>query len=138
MDEADLMHFLARGGVMIGSDGLPHDKHPHPRLWGTFPRVLGRYARAKGLFSMEEAVHRMTGLPAAVFGLAGRGTIAEGAQADLVLFDAEKRRGPGNLRRPDAAGGGDRSGHRERRDGMAGGAWSGARPGRVLQRTASG
>ena len=54
---------------MIGSDGLPHDIHPHPRLWGTFPRVLGHYCREVGLFGLETAVHKMTGLSAARFGL---------------------------------------------------------------------
>src|SRR3546814_7558680 len=74
---------------MVASDGLPHDTFPHPRLWGTFPRVLGRYARDLGLIPLEDAVHRMTGLPAAVFGLAGRGTVREGNHADLVVFDAD-------------------------------------------------
>ena len=46
---------------MIGSDGLPHDQHPHPRLWGTFPRVLGHYSRELGLFPLETAVHKMSG-----------------------------------------------------------------------------
>jgi N-acyl-D-amino-acid deacylase len=73
---------------MIGSDGLPHDVHPHPRLWGTFPRVLGRYCRELGLFPLEAAVHKMTGLSAATFGLADRGVVRPGAFADLVLFDA--------------------------------------------------
>ena len=72
---------------MIGSDGLPHDAYPHPRLWGTFPRVLGHYARDLGLFSLEEAVHKMTGHTAEVFGMADRGVIRAGAYADLVLFD---------------------------------------------------
>ena len=74
--------------AMIGSDGLPHDTHPHPRLWGTFPRVLGHYARDMALFSMEAAVHKMTGLPARVFGLKDRGSLKPGSYADLVLFDA--------------------------------------------------
>jgi N-acyl-D-amino-acid deacylase len=73
--------------TMIGSDGLPHDAAPHPRLWGTFPRVLGPLVREQGWFTLEEAVHKMTGLPAQRFGLTGRGRIAVGAQADLVLFD---------------------------------------------------
>src|SRR3546814_18856987 len=73
---------------MVASDGLPHDTFPHPRLWGTFPRVLGRYARDLGLIPLEDAVHRMTGLPAAVFGLAGSGTVREGNHADLVVFAA--------------------------------------------------
>jgi N-acyl-D-amino-acid deacylase len=72
---------------MIGSDGLPHDQHPHPRLWGTFPRVLGHYVRDVKLFPLEEAVRRMTALPAAQFGLNDRGRLHPGACADLVLFD---------------------------------------------------
>jgi N-acyl-D-amino-acid deacylase len=72
---------------MIGSDGLPHDAHPHPRLWGSFPRVLGHYAREIGLFPMEEAIRRMTSLPAERFGLTARGRLKQGYVADLVLFD---------------------------------------------------
>jgi N-acyl-D-amino-acid deacylase len=72
---------------MIGSDGLPHDRHPHPRLWGTFPRVIGRYARDLKLFPIETAIHKMTGLTARVFGLRERGNLAPGCFADLVLFD---------------------------------------------------
>src|SRR5213595_2467965 len=79
MDEADVRRVLAFEQTMIGSDGLPHDAHPHPRLWGTFPRVLGHYCREVGLFGLETAVRKMTGLPAAQFGLAGRGILAEGA-----------------------------------------------------------
>jgi len=88
MDEADVRRILAYPHSMIGSDGLPHDEHPHPRLWGTFPRVLGHYARDVGLFSLEEAVRKMTSLTARQFGLKDRGVIREGAFADLVLFDA--------------------------------------------------
>jgi N-acyl-D-amino-acid deacylase len=73
---------------MIGSDGIPLGEKPHPRLWGTFPRVLGHYSRDVGLFPLETAVWKMTGLTARNFGLAGRGTLAVGQQADLVLFDA--------------------------------------------------
>ena len=87
MDEADVRRVLAFEHTMIGSDGLPHDTHPHPRLWGTFPRVLGHYSREEKLFPLEEAVRRMTGLPAARFGLAGRGRIAPGAYADITVFD---------------------------------------------------
>jgi N-acyl-D-amino-acid deacylase len=87
MDEGDVRAILSFPLTMIGSDGLPHDSHPHPRLWGTFPRVLGHYARDLGLFSLEEAVHKMTGLTASRFGLAGRGLLREGYAADLVVFD---------------------------------------------------
>jgi N-acyl-D-amino-acid deacylase len=87
MDEPDVQRIMAHRLAMIGSDGLPHDSYPHPRLWGTFPRVLGHYARDLGLFSMEEAVRKMTGHTADVFGLVDRGVIRPGAYADLVLFD---------------------------------------------------
>lgn len=90
MDEADVERILAHPQTMIGSDGLPHDTFPHPRLWGAFPRVLGHYARDRGLFTLETAVHKMTGLPAARFGLHGRGLIAVGCAADLVVFDPEQ------------------------------------------------
>jgi N-acyl-D-amino-acid deacylase len=89
MDEADVRRVLAFPPTMIGSDGLPHDVHPHPRLWGTFPRVLGHYCRDVGLFDLETAVRKMTGLSAARFGLKGRGIVAEGAYADLAVFDPE-------------------------------------------------
>ncbi len=87
MDEADVQRVLKFAPSMVGSDGLPHDVHPHPRLWGTFPRVLGHYCRELGLFDLETAVHKMTGLSAARFGLFGRGRVAAGAYADLCVFD---------------------------------------------------
>ncbi|MDR3538035.1 MAG: D-aminoacylase [Acetobacteraceae bacterium] len=87
MHEDDVRRIMAHRLAMIGSDGLPHDSYPHPRLWGTFPRVLGHYARDLGLFSMEDAVRKMTGHTAAVFGLVDRGVVRAGAYADLVLFD---------------------------------------------------
>lgn len=89
MDEDDVRRVLAFDETMIGSDGLPHDVHPHPRLWGTFPRVLGHYCREVGLFGLEKAVHKMTGLSAARFGLAGRGIVRPGAYADLCVFDPD-------------------------------------------------
>jgi N-acyl-D-amino-acid deacylase len=89
ISENDMRKILAHPATMIGSDGLPHDPRPHPRLWGTFPRVLGRYSREEKLFPLHEAIHKMTGLPAARFGIAERGLIREGFHADLVLFDPE-------------------------------------------------
>ena len=88
--EDDMRRILAHPATMIGSDGLPHDTHPHPRLWGAFPRVLGRYCRDQKLFSLADAVHKMTGLPAEVFGIAQRGAIRQGFFADMVLFDPEE------------------------------------------------
>ena len=100
MDEPDVQRIMAHRLAMIGSDGLPHDSFPHPRLWGTFPRVLGHYARDLGLFSMEEAVRKMTGHTAAVFGMVDRGVIREGAYADLVLFDLTTVRGASTFDAP--------------------------------------
>jgi N-acyl-D-amino-acid deacylase len=88
MSEEDVGRILRHPLSMIGSDGLAHDAHPHPRLWGTFPRVLGRYVRQQKLLTLEAAVHKMTGLAAARFGLHRRGRIAPGCHADLVTFDA--------------------------------------------------
>jgi len=90
MREDDVQRVLKFEATMIGSDGLPHDQHPHPRLWGTFPRVLGHYARDLGLFPLEEAVHRMTGLSARQFNLHGRGEVVVGNVADLVVFDPDR------------------------------------------------
>ncbi len=87
MHEDDVKRVMGSPLAMIGSDGLPHDVHPHPRLWGTFPRVLGHYARDAGLFPMETAIHKMSGLPAQVFRLKDRGGVKAGHYADLVLFD---------------------------------------------------
>jgi N-acyl-D-amino-acid deacylase len=87
MDEDDVQRIMAHPMSMIGSDGIPHDAHPHPRLWGTFPRVLGHYVRGLGLFSMETAIHKMTGRCADAYGIVDRGVLREGAYADLVLFD---------------------------------------------------
>jgi N-acyl-D-amino-acid deacylase len=87
MDEADVERVMAHPLSMIGSDGLPNDQRPHPRLWGAFPRVLGMYARDKGLLSLELAVHKMTGMSARQFKLKERGQLLAGAYADVVVFD---------------------------------------------------
>jgi N-acyl-D-amino-acid deacylase len=87
LDEEDVQRVLSYPGSMIGSDGIPDDQHPHPRLWGTFPRVLGHYSRDLGLMPLEAAVYRMSGLPAAQFGFTDRGVLRNGAFADLVIFD---------------------------------------------------
>jgi len=88
MDEADVQRILAFEHTMIGSDGLPHDAAPHPRLWGSFPRVLGHYSRGLNLFPLETAVYKMTGLTARSFGLEDRGVLRQGAFADIAIFDA--------------------------------------------------
>jgi N-acyl-D-amino-acid deacylase len=90
MSEDDVQTVMRHPSTMIGSDGIPSiEGRPHPRLYGTFARVLGHYARDLGVLSLEDAVHRMTGFPARKFGLSGRGVVAEGATADLVVFDPQ-------------------------------------------------
>ena len=138
MDEDDVRRILAFPATMIGSDGIVMEAHPHPRAWGTFPRVLGRYARDEGLFSLETAVHKMTGLTAARFGLSGRGILAEGAFAGLCLFDPRTIRDEAGFSAP-----------RTRSRGVLGvwvngqATWgpsgpTGARPGRALRRRPDG
>jgi len=134
MDEGDVRRILSYPHTMIGSDGLPHDTHPHPRLWGTFPRVLGHYCREEKLFPLEEAVRRMTGLPAQQFRLTNRGTIAVGAYADIVIFDPATVIDRATFEAPmTPAAGIDTvivNGQIVWRDGAA----TGARPGRALRR----
>ena len=91
MDERDVDTFLKAPGTMIETDGdlITFGKgHPHPRSYGSFPRVLGRQVRERRVFSLEEAIRRMTALPAQWLGIRDRGTLAEGQQADVVIFDA--------------------------------------------------
>jgi len=90
MSDEDVARILTHPLAMIGSDGLPHDRFPHPRLWGAFPRVWAHYGRERGLLSLEQAVHKMTGLTAQRFGLRDRGVLRAGAAADLLLFDPER------------------------------------------------
>ena len=87
MEVDDVERILRHPSTVIGSDGLPNDPLPHPRLWGAFPRVLGHYTRERELFSLPTAVRKMTGQSADRFGLADRGYVRAGHAADLVLFD---------------------------------------------------
>lgn len=87
IDEADVETNLAHADMMVGSDGIPDLRgKPHPRLFGTFPKVLGYYVRERGVLSLAEAVRRMTSLSAKTFGLSQRGEIKPGYWADLMLF----------------------------------------------------
>jgi N-acyl-D-amino-acid deacylase len=133
MDEADVQQILSHPEAMIGSDGIASD-HPHPRLWGTFPRVLGHYVRDVRLFSLEEAVRRMTSLPASRFGFADRGIVAPGAFADLVLIDANEIADTATFEHPQQP---SRSVHQVYVNGQC--VWNGKqataeRPGAVLRR----
>ncbi|MBM3568830.1 MAG: D-aminoacylase [Alphaproteobacteria bacterium] len=136
MDEGDVRRIMTHKLAMIGSDGLPVDRHPHPRLWGTFARVLGHYSRDQNLFDLPTAVRKMTGHPAEVFGLSGRGRIAPGAYADLVMLDPSQVIDRADFERPTQASDGIEmvmvNGQIVWRDGAA----TGARPGRVLRRQA--
>jgi N-acyl-D-amino-acid deacylase len=89
MDEGDVRIVMAHSSTMIGTDGLDRGGKPHPRAWGTYPRVLGKYVREEGVISLENAVHKMTHMPAKKFGIANRGLVMEGYFADLVLFDPD-------------------------------------------------
>ena len=134
LDEADVQRVLSFEHTMVGSDGLPHDAAPHPRLWGTFPRVLGHYSRGLGLFPLETAVYKMTGLSARTFGLKDRGVLRQGAFADLCVFDAATIDEAASFARPIQPARGIEAvivnGAITWRDGKP----TGARPGRVLRR----
>lgn len=134
MNEDDVRTVLRHRTTLIGSDGLPTGGKPHPRLWGTFPRVLGHYARDEGVLSMEEAVHRMTGASAARFGLRDRGLLRPGAFADIVIFDPSRIADcatPDDPCRPPL---GIRSVFVNGAEVVRDGAHTGARPGRALRR----
>ncbi|UCH75369.1 MAG: D-aminoacylase [Rhodospirillales bacterium] len=136
MDEEDVRRILAYKYTMIGSDGLPHDKHPHPRLWGAFARVLGHYVREVGLMPLEQAVHKMTGLSAARFALTDRGVIRAGAFADLVLFDAARIAEGGSFENPARPAAGIEMVLVNGRPVLADGTPTGEKPGRALRRAA--
>ena len=95
--EGDVRFFLGHPLAMIGSDGssvsptgVYASDRPHPRFYGTYPRVLGRYVREQpAVLSLEEAVYKMTGFPASRLSLRDRGTVTEGSMADLVVFDPD-------------------------------------------------
>ena len=135
MDEADVRTVMCHPTTMIGSDGVPAaGANPHPRLYGTFPRVLGRYTRMEGLLSLEEAVYRMTGFPATKFRLRDRGFVRAGFYADLVVFDPATIMDTGTYADPRQYPVGMRhvfvNGVQVMRDGRH----TGARPGRALRR----
>ncbi|MFO0094525.1 MAG: N-acyl-D-amino-acid deacylase family protein [Gemmatimonadaceae bacterium] len=91
LDEGDVRRIMTSPYTMIASDGRlsrPGDGHPHPRAYGTFPRVLGEYVRTQKLLTLETAIHKMTQMPATRLGLRDRGVLRDGAMADVVVFDA--------------------------------------------------
>lgn len=93
MDEGDVRRIMTHPQTMIASDGRlvnPGEGHPHPRWYGTFPRVLGRYVREAGLLPLETAIYKMTGLPAETLNLPDRGRLLPGMKADIAVFDPER------------------------------------------------
>jgi N-acyl-D-amino-acid deacylase len=89
MGDEDINRIMQNPWTMIGSDGIPGFgvNKVHPRMTGTFPRVLGKYVREEAVLRLEEAVRKMTSLPAQTFGLKTKGLVREGFDADLVIFD---------------------------------------------------
>lgn len=85
---------------MVSTDGVYAGEKPHPRGFGTYPKVLGEYVRENGWLSLEQAVYKMSGFPAETFGITNRGIVGEGCYADLVVFDAQKINGPATFADP--------------------------------------
>jgi N-acyl-D-amino-acid deacylase len=135
LDEQDVRRIMSHPLAMVGSDGLPFDPHPHPRQWGTFTNVLRTLVREQAALSLEQAVHKMTGLAARNYGLAERGLLQPGYYADLVLFDPERVADRATFEDPIQISQGIQgvwvNGRRVWRDGAAGT----ARPGMVLTPT---
>lgn len=137
MSEPDIVHIMRQPWTMTSSDGglvAMGEGVPHPRNYGAFPRKLARYVRERGVLTIEQAVRSMTGLPAEVFGLEGRGVLREGHAADLVMFDLDRVRDTASYTNP-----------HQLAEGMAwvfvngaavieDGAFTDARPGRVLRK----
>ena len=135
MNEDDVRTVMRHPSTMIGSDGIPTlEGKPHPRLYGTFARVLGHYARDEKLFSLAEGVRRMTGFAARKFGLRDRGVVKEGARADLVLFDARRIIDRGTWEDPKRTPDGIEAVYVNGVKAVSGGKPTGARSGRVLRR----
>lgn len=141
MNEDDLVLAMRQPWAMIGGDagvrgpdGPLSTDQPHPRAYGTFPRVLCRYSRELGVFPLAEAVRRMTSLPAARAGIADRGTLRTGAYADIVVFHPEEACDRATFEAPKQTAVGIRhvlvNGVPSLRDGAP----TGARPGRALRR----
>jgi len=129
---------MAHPDILIGSDGIPLAPHPHPRLWGTFPQVLGHYARDLGLTGLEAAIHRMTGASAEWFGLEGRGRVAAGAWADLVVFDPAGIAARATYMEPEQPSAGIGHVFVNGVEVWNGGGHTGARPGRIVGRRKNG
>ncbi len=140
MSEDDVASVYSAPFCCVGSDasarafsGITARGVPHPRTYGTFPRVFGRYVRQRRVFDTAEAVRRMTSLPAQAFGLHERGTIGPGMHADLVVFDPERVVDRATYEQPFAPPEGIRDVYVNGRAVLRGGVPTGARPGRPLR-----
>jgi len=100
MSDENIAEIMKHGAQIVGSDGVPSEGKPHPRLYGTFVRILAHYVRDKKILPLEEAVAKMTGLTAKFYGLRERGIIDEGKRADLVIMDYEALREKGTYAEP--------------------------------------
>ncbi len=103
IDEGDVRRIMAHPTTMIASDGRltkPGQGVPHPRAYGTFPRVLGEYVRVQHVLTLESAVHKMTGMPAARLGLKEYGCLREGCLANITIFDANTVKDVGTFTDP--------------------------------------
>jgi N-acyl-D-amino-acid deacylase len=135
MDEVDMRAILAHPQTLICSDGQLNGRHP--RGFGAFPRVLGRYVREEKVLSLEAAIAKMTSRSAAVLGLADRGRVAPGMKADLAIFDAATIIDRGTPTEPSQAPVGMRHVVVNGQVVLDGGELTAARPGRALRRTAT-
>lgn len=103
MEDADVDRIMKHPKTMIASDGRlsqPGVGHPHPRAYGTFPRVLGYYVRERKVLTLQEAIHKMTGLPALRMGLKDRGIIKKGNFADITIFNPAKVKDKSTFEKP--------------------------------------
>jgi N-acyl-D-amino-acid deacylase len=145
MHEDDVRAFVASPWVLVGSDGRAVGPEgplarelPHPRSYGTFPRILGHYTRELGLLTLPEAVHKMTGASAAAIGLKDRGVLRPGAAADVVVFDAGSIAERATFEEPRVYPAGVSHVIVNGVIVIDGGAHTGALPGRLLRRSATG
>jgi len=103
IDEGDVRRIMKHPVTMVASDGRlsePGKGHPHPRAYGTFPRVLGHYVREEKVLTLSQALHKMTTLPARRLGLHDRGQLLPGFRADLTLFDPQRVKDQSTFEKP--------------------------------------
>ncbi|MBP7548955.1 MAG: amidohydrolase family protein, partial [Gemmatimonadaceae bacterium] len=138
IDEGDVRRIMAHPQTMIASDGSltrPGQGVPHPRSYGTFPRVLGEYVRVQHVLTLEQAIHKMTGMPAKRLNLQGqRGCLAAGCFADVTLFDPNTVGSPATFTEPHQYATGVPYVIVNGVPVVDGGAMTAARPGRTIRR----